>query len=134
MASATIKVKDRHKVPKKINVLTEYITLDSDVNVSSAYLCKSALKQGCSIGCQDITCICYCIFWQLLARFYAVVRDCKHIAIWLLGCSGYLLMYWVGFYCYAVASMFRAVARWLPHQIFTYKPKYYEYYNGWIIV
>lgn len=117
MASATIKAKDRHKVPKKINVLTEYITLDSEVNVSSASLCKSALIQGCSSGCQDVTCTCYCIDWQLLARCYAVVRDCKHITIWLLGCSGCLLMYLVGFCCYAAASMFKVVARWLPHQI-----------------
>lgn len=51
MVSATIKVKD---VQFKINVLTEYITLDSEVNVSSAYLCKTAMMQGCSAGCQDV--------------------------------------------------------------------------------
>lgn len=53
MVSATIKVKDRHTVPEKINVLTEYITQDSEVNVSSAYLCKSDMI-GCSAGCQDV--------------------------------------------------------------------------------
>lgn len=36
MARATIKVKDKNKVPRKIYVLPECILLDSEVNVSNA--------------------------------------------------------------------------------------------------
>lgn len=46
MASATIKVKDGKKVPRKMNVLPECILLDYEINVSNAYLCKTAAMQG----------------------------------------------------------------------------------------
>lgn len=48
MASAIIKAKDGNKVPRKINVLAECILLNSEVNVSNAYLCKTAVMQGWS--------------------------------------------------------------------------------------
>jgi len=70
--------------------------------VSSAYLCKTAMMQGCSAGCQDG-------YWQLLAYCYAIAMVASTNGCL---CSGCLLMHLVS---YAVACVLKKLKEAVPN-------------------